>query len=58
MDLQMQCLRDLSQKHKNNESTGEGKQTSYPVLSRTVPNSPFRSQVNLGVPNLNGISSP
>ena len=51
------CLRLDSETNEDNESTGEGKQTSYPAFTRTVPNSPFRNPTPLDVPNLNSIPS-
>ena len=46
-----------SETDKDNESTEEGKQTSYPAFTRAVPNSSFRNSTLLDVPNLNGIHS-
>ena len=41
--------------NEDNESTEEGKQTSYPAFTRTVPNSSFHNSTSPNIPNLNGI---
>ena len=46
-----------SETNKDNESTEEEKQTSYPALARTVPNNLFCNSTFPNVPNLNGTPS-
>ena len=46
-----------SEMKKDNESTEEGKQISYPAFTRTVSNSSFRNSTLFDVRNLNDVHS-